>query len=66
MLVDPTQTAVYRYTLRVKRGSGFLTGQGIGTRTDIRLQGSEDQGLDDRGLRLSLTLPCTSVRGVVV
>jgi len=64
MLVDPTQTAVDRHTQRVQRGCGFFTGRHAG-RTDTRREGSEEYGLDDRGLRLSLTLPCTSVRGVV-
>jgi len=64
MLVDPTQTAVDRHTQRVQRGCGFFAGRHAG-RTDTRHKGSEEHGLDDRGLRLSLTLPCSTSRGVV-
>jgi hypothetical protein len=64
MLVDPTQTAVDRHTLRVKRGCGFFTGRHAGG-TNTRREGSEGNGLDDRGLRLSLTLPCSTSRVVV-
>jgi hypothetical protein len=64
MLVDPTQTAVDRHTPRVQRGCGFFTGRYPG-RTAARWRGSEEYGLDDRGLRLSLTLPCSTYRGVI-
>jgi hypothetical protein len=57
MLVDPTQTAVDRHTQRVQRGCGFFTSRHAG-RTDARREGFEGYGLDDRGLRLSLSLPC--------
>jgi hypothetical protein len=63
MLVDPTQTAVDRHTQRVQRGCGFFTGRHAGVRP--RHEESEECGLDDRGLRLSLSLPCSTSRGVV-
>ena len=67
MLVDPTQTAVDRHTPRVQRGCGFFTGRHAG-RTDTGGWSATRTALDEaavRGFRLSLTLPCTSVRGVV-
>jgi len=67
MLVDPTQTAVDRPALRVQRvqrGCGFFTGRYAGG-TNTRREGSAEYGIDQRGLRLSLSLPCTTSRGVV-
>ena len=73
MLVDPIQTAVNRWTLRqgiptlrVQRGCGFFTGGRWSRTGNTRREGSEGcDGLDDRGLRLSLTLPCSTSRGVI-
>ena len=65
MLVDPTQTAVDRHTPRVQRGCGFFTGRGwtdsgwSASRTAARGVGV------GRGFRLSLTLPCSTSRGVI-
>jgi hypothetical protein len=67
MLVDPIQAAVDRPALRVQRvqrGCGFFTGRYAGG-TNTRREGSEGNGLEDRGLRLSLALPCSTSRVVV-
>jgi len=64
MLVDPIQTAVDRPAQRVQRGCGFFTGRYAGG-TNTRRKGSAECGNDQRGLRLSLTLPCSTSRVVV-
>jgi len=69
MLVDPIQTAVDRPALRVQRvqrGCGFFTGRYAGGTNTRRVRvGSAEHGNDQRGIRLSLTLPCSTSRVVV-